>query len=175
MTIAREFASLLPANEVPEKTEGHEGFYHLTKTEGTVEECTLSYIIRDHDRIKFERRKRKINEICSHLQKKYGEKNIHLSIKDQYYNMLEKIEPEMHIIELAKQAMIDCGITPKVQAIRGGTDGARLSFENLPCPNIFAGGHNFHGRFEFIPVQSMQKAVDVIVKICENTLKLKTL
>ncbi|HOU67405.1 MAG TPA: peptidase T [Paludibacteraceae bacterium] len=166
MTVAREFSSLLPSKEVPEKTEGQEGFYHLIKMEGKIEGSKLNYIIRDHDRIKFERRKLNMREICTHLQKKYGEENIQLEIKDQYYNMLEKIEPEMHIIDLAKRAMLDCGVKPKVQPIRGGTDGAMLSFKGLPCPNLFAGGLNFHGRFEFIPVSSMEAAVNVIIRIC---------
>ena len=165
-TLAREFADSLPSNEVPEHTEGYEGFYHLTKMEGTVEESFLSYIIRDHDRSRFEQRKQKMQEICSSMQKKYGENAVQLALKDQYYNMLEKIEPVKYIVDIAGEAMQNCGITPKIKPIRGGTDGARLSFEGLPCPNIFSGGHNFHGRFEFIPVPSMEAAVKVILEIC---------
>ncbi len=164
-TLAREFAASLPPGEVPELTDGYEGFYHLTKMGGTVEESFLNYIIRDHDRSLFELRKEKMREICSSMQKKYGENAVHLVIKDQYYNMQEKIEPVKHIVDIARKAMLNCGIVPKIQPIRGGTDGARLSFEGLPCPNIFAGGHNFHGRFEFIPVPSMEAAVEVILGI----------
>jgi tripeptide aminopeptidase len=165
-TLAREFANSLPPDETPEHTEGREGFYHLTKMEGTVEESSLNYIIRDHDRLRFEQRKRKMQEICSSMQQKYGEDAVQLVLKDQYYNMLEKIEPVKYVVDIADEAMRNCGITPKVRAARGGTDGARLSFEGLPCPNIFAGGHNFHGRFEFIPVPSMEAAVRVILEIC---------
>jgi len=165
-TLAREFSDTLPSNEVPELTEGYEGFYHLTKMEGTVEESSLNYIIRDHDRTRFEQRKQKIRDICSSMQKKYGENAVQLTLKDQYYNMQEKIEPVKYIVDIAAEAMQNCGITPKIKPIRGGTDGARLSFEGLPCPNIFAGGHNFHGRFEFIPIPSMEAAVRVILEIC---------
>ena len=166
-TLAREFADLLPSHEVPEHTEGYEGFYHLVKMEGTVEEAFLSYIIRDHDRLQFEQRKQKMQNACSFIQQKYGKNAVQLTLKDQYYNMLEKIEPVKYIVDIAGEAMQNCGITPKIRPIRGGTDGARLSFEGLPCPNIFAGGHNFHGRFEFIPVPSMEAAVKVILEICK--------
>jgi len=166
-TLAREFAGLLPPNETPEHTEGREGFYHLTKMEGTVEESSLNYIIRDHDRLRFEQRKRKMQEICSSMQQKYGENAVQLVLKDQYYNMLEKIEPVKYIVDIAGEAMRNCGITPKIKPIRGGSDGARLSYEGLPCPNIFTGGHNSHGRFEFVPVPSMEAAVRVILEICK--------
>ena len=165
-TLAREFAGSLPPGETPEHTEGREGFYHLTKMEGTVEESSLNYIIRDHDRLRFEQRKRKMQEICSSMQQKYGENAVQLVLKDQYYNMLEKIEPVKYIVDVAGEAMRNCGITPKIKPIRGGSDGARLSYEGLPCPNIFTGGHNSHGRFEFIPVPSMEAAVRVILEIC---------
>jgi len=166
-TLAREFADALPPGEVPESTQDYEGFFHLTKMEGTVEASTLSYIIRDHNRVRFEQRKQKMLEICASMQQKYGENTVRLTLEDQYYNMLEKIEPVKYIVDIAGKAMQNCGITPKIKPIRGGTDGARLSFEGLPCPNIFAGGHNFHGRFEFIPVPSMQAAVNVILEICK--------
>jgi len=171
ITLAREFADQLPADETPEKTEGYEGFYHLTNMDGNVEISVLQYLIRDHDCSTFELRKKKIEEITSSMKRKYGEENIRLELKDQYYNMLEKIEPVKQIVEIAHQAMTTCGITPIVKPIRGGTDGARLSFEGLPCPNLFAGGHNFHGRFEFIPVPSMEAAVDVIIEICKIVAK----
>ncbi len=166
-TLAREFAGLLPPCEAPEYTAGYEGFYHLVKMEGTVEEAFLNYIIRDHDRSRFEDRKRKMQEISSSMQQKYGRNAVRLTLKDQYYNMQERIEPVKYIVDIAGEAMKNCGITPKIKPVRGGTDGARLSFEGLPCPNIFAGGHNFHGRFEFIPVPSMEAAVRVILEICE--------
>ncbi len=165
--LAREFAGALPESEVPEQTEGYEGFYHLTKMEGTVEASSLHYIIRDHDRAQFELRKRKMQEICLLMQQKYGENAVRLILDDQYYNMREKIEPVKQIVDIAGEAMRNCGITPKIKPIRGGTDGARLSFEGLPCPNIFSGGHNFHGRFEFIPLPSMQAAVNVLLEICK--------
>lgn len=163
--VANQFIQMLPRWETPEHTEGYEGFYHLVGINGTVEETTLSYIIRDHDRDRFESRKREIE----HLVRKTNEEFpgcCTAVIKDQYYNMREKIEPVMHIISLAEEAMREAGVEPQVQPIRGGTDGAQLSFKGLPCPNIFAGGENFHGRYEFVPIQSMEKAKDVIVNIC---------
>lgn len=162
--VANQFIQMLPRWETPEHTEGYEGFYHLVGINGNVEETTLSYIIRDHDRVRFESRKREIE----HLVRKTNEEYpgcCTVEIADQYYNMREKIEPVIHIISLAEQAMREAGIEPRVQPIRGGTDGAQLSFKGLPCPNIFAGGENFHGRYEYVPVQSMEKARDVIVQI----------
>lgn len=164
--IANELVSMLPANERPEYTEGYEGFFHLTSIQGTVDEATISYIIRDHDRTKFENRKKQMVNAVNFLNTIYDHR-IKLELKDQYYNMREKIEPVPHVIDYAFRAMQEVGVTPIVRPIRGGTDGARLSFMGLPCPNIFAGGLNFHGRYEFIPIPSMYKAVDVIVKIAE--------
>jgi tripeptide aminopeptidase len=165
--IAMEFAGLLPPTERPEHTEGYEGFFHLTGMTGTVEEATLSYIVRDHDRSKFEKRLQILLDATEYLNKIYPEGTLRLEIKQQYRNMREIVEPQKHIIELAENAMREAGITPIVRPIRGGTDGAQLSFKGLPCPNIFAGGLNFHGRYEWAPVQSMEKAVKVIVKIIE--------
>ena len=164
MRVANQFAIMLPRWETPEHTEGYEGFYHLVGMEGTVEKTVLTYIIRDHDRDRFERRKKELEHLARKINKEYAN-CCHIELKDQYFNMREKIEPVMHIIDIAEQAMRDAGIDPKVVAIRGGTDGAQLSFKGLPCPNIFAGGLNFHGRFEYIPIPSMEKAVDVIVNI----------
>jgi tripeptide aminopeptidase len=164
--IANELVSMLPANERPEYTEGYEGFFHLTSIQGTVDEAIVSYIIRDHDRTKFENRKKQMVNAVNFLNTIYDHR-IKLELKDQYYNMREKIEPVPHVIDYAFRAMQEVGVTPIVRPIRGGTDGARLSFMGLPCPNIFAGGLNFHGRYEFIPIPSMYKAVDVIVKIAE--------
>ena len=162
--IANQFILMLPRWETPEHTEGYEGFYHLVKIEGDVEKTTLTYIIRDHDRDRFERRKRELEHLTRKTNNEFpGCATI--EIRDQYFNMREKIEPVMHIITIAEKAMELAGVTPKVQPIRGGTDGAQLSFKGLPCPNIFAGGLNFHGRYEFVPVQSMEKARDVIVEI----------
>lgn len=164
--IANQFSIMLPRWETPEHTEGYEGFYHLIGFEGTVEETTLTYIIRDHDMDRFQRRKKELEHLVRKINNEFpGCASI--EIKDQYYNMREKIEPVMYVIDIAKQAMTDAGVTPKVQPIRGGTDGAQLSFKGLPCPNIFAGGLNFHGRYEYVPVPSMEKAVDVIVEICK--------
>lgn len=164
--IANQFCIMLPRWETPEHTEGYEGFYHLIGFEGTVEETKLTYIIRDHDRDRFERRKKELEHLTRKINHEYpGCASI--EIKDQYYNMREKIEPVMHVIDIAKQAMENAGVKPKVQPIRGGTDGAQLSFKGLPCPNIFAGGLNFHGRYEFVPIPSMEKAADVIVEICK--------
>jgi len=168
MRVAHQFASMIPRHETPEHTEGYEGFFHLTNMEGTVEKSSLSYIIRDHDRDRFERRKKEFAHLVNKINAEFGDGTATLEMRDQYYNMREKIEPVMHIIDLAFNAMNDVGVTPKVKPIRGGTDGSRLSYMGLPCPNIFAGGHNFHGRFEFVPVQSMEKAMQVIVKIAES-------
>ena len=167
MRIAQQFVGMLPRHETPEHTEGYEGFYHLTNIEGNVEKTTLSYIIRDHDRVRFESRKKEFEHLVHKINAEFGEDTATIEMKDQYYNMREKIEPVMHIIDLAFEAMKQVGVTPDVKPIRGGTDGARLSFDGLPCPNIFAGGHNFHGRFEYVPVQSMEKAMMVVVKIVE--------
>lgn len=169
MLVANEFAALLPANETPATTEGYEGFYHLVGMSGDVEHSELSYIIRDHDRKIFEQRKAYIKECADKINAKYGETLVAVDVKDQYYNMRQEVEPLMHIIDIAFGAMKEAGVEPRVKAIRGGTDGAQLSFKGLPCPNIFAGGLNFHGRYEFAPVQSIEKAVKVIVKIAELT------
>ena len=168
MRIANHFATMLPRWETPEHTQGYEGFYHLIAMTGTVEETTLQYIIRDHDRARFESRKREIEHLARKINQEYGEGTIEVEIRDQYYNMREKVEPVMHIVTLVEEAMKEVGVTPKVQPIRGGTDGARLSFEGLPCPNIFAGGVNFHSRFEYLPIPSMKKAMQVILKIVEK-------
>ncbi|MGL5689664.1 MAG: peptidase T [Bacteroidales bacterium] len=169
-TIAREFADRLPQNEVPEKTTGYEGFFHLMSFNGSIEQSKLVYIIRDHDRELFENRKKLIETITAELNQKYNNA-IKLEMKDQYYNMREKVEPIMHIVDLAKEAMIEEGVAPKIKPIRGGTDGSQLSYMGLPCPNIFTGGHNFHGRFEYLPVHSMVKATDVIKRIVINLAK----
>ena len=165
MRIANHFASMLPRWETPEHTQGYEGFYHLIAMNGSVEETTLQYIIRDHDRARFESRKREIEHLARKINQEYGEGTVEVEIRDQYYNMREKVEPVMHIVTLVEEAMKEVGVTPKVQPIRGGTDGARLSFEGLPCPNIFAGGVNFHSRFEYLPIPSMEKAMQVILQI----------
>jgi tripeptide aminopeptidase len=165
--IANQFIAMLPRHESPEHTEGYEGFYHLIGVNGTVEQSTVSYIVRDHDRAKFENRKKEVEHLVRKINTEFGQGTATLELKDQYYNMREKIEPVMHIIDTAFAAMKAAGVEPKVKAIRGGTDGAQLSFKGLPCPNIFAGGLNFHGRFEFAPVQSLEKATKVIVKIAE--------
>ena len=168
--IATELVGMLPADETPETTEGYEGFFHLTGLNGTCEKAQLSFIIRDHDREYFESRKAEMQEVVDSINEKYG--NIAtLELKDQYYNMREMVEPKMHIIDIAKQAISEAGMTPKVKAIRGGTDGAQLSFKGLPCPNIFAGGLNFHGPHEFCPVQSLEKAMMTVVNICSITEK----
>lgn len=166
--VANEFINSLPLNEVPENTERYEGFYHLTDINATVENTTLSYIIRDFFKDSFEERKNKIREIEKELNKKYGEGTVVAEIKDQYNNMKEKIEPVMHIVENAQEAMIEANVTPNIRPIRGGTDGARLSFMGLPTPNIFAGGENFHGKYEYVPVESMEKAVEVIINIVKR-------
>ena len=175
LLVANRLVAMLPADEVPEATEGYEGFFHVTGIDGTVEETHVSIIIRDHDREKFEARKRLLTECVAVINGEYGDGTVTLELRDQYYNMREKVEPVIEIVDIAKQAMMNVGITPKVSPIRGGTDGAQLSFKGLPCPNIFAGGLNFHGRYEFVPVQSMQKAVDVIVEIVRLVGEKKTL
>ena len=167
--LAAEFATMLPADETPETTEGYQGFYHLLGIESNIEQAKMHYIIRDHDRSDFEDRKRFISRCADEMNTKYGEGTVTIELKDQYYNMKEKIDPQMHVIDLVLHAMQECGVAPKVKPIRGGTDGAQLSFRGLPCPNIFAGGVNFHGPYEFVSIQSMQKAMQVIVKICELT------
>ena len=166
MRIANQFIIMLPRWETPEHTEGYEGFYHLVGMEGSVENTTLTYIIRDHDRDRFERRKKELEHLVRKINNEFPG-CCSIEINDQYYNMREKIEPVMYIIDIARQAMLNAGVTPKVQPIRGGTDGAQLSFKGLPCPNIFAGGLNFHGRYEFVPIQSMEKAERTIVEIAK--------
>jgi tripeptide aminopeptidase len=170
LCVANELINMLPANERPEFTEGYEGFFHITSLNGTVEEAELSLIIRDHDRQMFERRKKILQEAVNFMNERYPNR-LQLELRDQYYNMREKIEPVNHVIDYALRAMREVGVTPKVKPIRGGTDGARLSFMGLPCPNIFTGGLNFHSRYEFIPVCSMEKATQVIGKIVEIVAK----
>ena len=167
--LAAEFAGMLPADETPETTEGYQGFYHLLGIESNIESAKMSYIIRDHDRERFEERKSFIKECVREMNNKYGEGTVSADVKDQYYNMKEKIDPNMHVIDIVLKAMQACDVPPKVEPIRGGTDGAQLSFKGLPCPNIFAGGVDFHGPFEFVSIQVMEKAMQVIVKICELT------
>ena len=164
MLVGMELASMLPPAQRPEHTQDYEGFFHLTGFSGTVEEASMSYIIRDHDRALFEQKKALMQEVVAFINKKYGD-IVTLEMKDQYYNMREMVEPHYHVVEKAIIAMEMAGIKPKVQPIRGGTDGARLSFMGLPCPNIFAGGHNFHGKLEFVPVESMEKATQVILNL----------
>ena len=168
ITIANEFMELLPPNETPQRTSGREGFFHVHHMKGEIEHAEFELIVRDHDKGHFEKRKQLLHDITKELNSKYGG-CIQLEVKDQYYNMREKVEPVMHIVDIAREAMEAVGITPIIKPIRGGTDGSQLSFMGLPCPNIFAGGHNFHGKYEYVPVESMQKAVEVIVKICELT------
>ena len=167
--LAVEFQNMIPEDETPEATEGYQGFYHLIGIESRCEEAKLSYIIRDHDRSKFEDRKKFIADCAKKLNEKYGEGTCTAEINDQYYNMKEKIDPNMYVIDIVLKAMQESGVRPKVEPIRGGTDGAQLSFRGLPCPNIFAGGVNFHGPYEFVSIQVMQKAVEVIVRICQLT------
>ena len=171
MLVANAFIAMLPENETPATTEGYEGFFHLVGMEGEVEHTTLSFIIRDHDRAKFEARKALMELCAGKLNEKYGAGTVTVEVKDQYYNMRQQVEPLMHIIDIAFAAMQEAGVEPKVKAIRGGTDGAQLSFKGLPCPNIFAGGLNFHGRYEFVPIQSIEKAMKVVIKIAELTAK----
>ena len=167
--LAVEFAAMLPSDETPETTEGYEGFYHLLGVESNTESAKLSYIVRDHDRDIFEDRKDFIRKCVEKMNDKYGKDTVTAIINDQYYNMKEKIDPNMHVIDIVLKAMQSCGVPPKVEPIRGGTDGAQLSFKGLPCPNIFAGGVNFHGPYEFVAIQVMEKAMQVIIKICEIT------
>lgn len=162
--IGMEFHSLLPVDQRPEYTQDYEGFFLLVKIDGSVENTTLTYIIRDHDRVKFEEKKKQVQQIADFLNLKYGQR-VTCEVKDQYYNMREKVEPVFHVVERAVKAMEEAGVKPVVIPIRGGTDGANLSFKGLPCPNIFAGGHNFHGKYEYVPLESMEKAVEVIVNI----------
>jgi tripeptide aminopeptidase len=171
MYIASQFINSLPKMETPEHTEGREGFFHLHDMNGAVEETKLHYIIRDHDLSHFEVRKNTINKLAEELNSQYGREVISVEIKDQYFNMREKIEPVMHIVKIAEEAMIQANIKPLIKPIRGGTDGSQLSYMGLPCPNIFAGGHNFHGRYEYVPVESMQKAIEVIVNIAQLIVK----
>ncbi len=167
MLVAMEFNSLLPEFAKPEYTSGYEGFYHLVKMEGSVENAMLQYIIRDHDRSKFEQMKKFMGDCVQFVNEKYGQVIVTAEINDQYFNMREKVEPVMHIVNIAEQAMLLCDVKPHIMPIRGGTDGSRLSYMGLPCPNIFAGGHNFHGKFEYVPLESMVKATQVIAKIAE--------
>ena len=171
MLIANEYISMLPFKEIPQETSGYEGFFHLHDMKGNVEKTTLEYIIRDHDMDLFQKRKSLMKTIAEDLNNKIGKDLIHVDIKDQYYNMKEKVEPVMHIVDIAEEVMKDLNITPLIKAIRGGTDGSQLSYKGLPCPNIFAGGHNFHGRYEYVPVESMIKATQVIIGIAEKVSK----
>lgn len=170
--VAMQIVQMLPPEQRPEHTTGYEGFFHLTSFEGDVSETKLEFIIRDHDLAKFEAKRNLMREVCNMINLRYGVGTVHLELKDQYFNMKQKVEPVKFIVDIAEQAMVEVGVKPKVKAIRGGTDGAQLSWKGLPCPNIFAGGHNFHGPYEFVPVQSMQKAVEVIVRIAELVTKL---
>lgn len=173
MLLANKFISKLPKHETPQETKGYEGFFHVTGINGSIEETKVELIIRDHDRKKFEKRKKTVEKIAAKINKKFakqfGGPIVSCEIKDSYYNMREKVEPVIHIVEVAEKAMKELGIKPIIKPIRGGTDGCQLSYMGLPCPNIFAGGHNFHGKYEYVPVESMQKAVEVIVKIAELT------
>ena len=169
--IAMEFHALLPVVERPEHTEKYEGFCHLCAIHGEVEKTTLEYIIRDHDRAKFEAKKAQFAKIAALLNDRYGKSTVQVEVKDSYYNMKEKIEPVLHIVEAAKQAMLDAGVTPSIVPVRGGTDGARLSYEGLPCPNLFTGGENFHGRFEYIPMEDMQAAVRTLKHLLRSAAK----
>ncbi len=165
--VAHLIISMLPPFERPEHTEKYEGFFHLTEIKGNVEKAEINWIIRDHDFQKFEEKKKLLTEIVQYINLRYGKTVAEIEITDQYFNMRQKIEPVIHVVEIAKQAMLQAGVEPKIKAIRGGTDGARLSYDGLPCPNIFAGGHNFHGPYEFVPIPSMVKAVEVIVNIAQ--------
>lgn len=170
ISIANEFMGILPPEETPQNTSGKEGFFHIHYMKGEIEHAEFELIIRDHDKAHFEKRKDLIRKITEKLNQDHGN-CIQLELKDQYFNMREKITPVYHVVEIAKEAMEELGITPIIKPIRGGTDGSQLSYMGLPCPNIFAGGHNFHGKYEYVPVESMQKAVEVIIKICELTAK----
>ena len=172
--VGNEFISLLPPAERPENTENYEGFYHLLYFNGDISKAKLEFWVRDFDLNSFEQRKNKVKDIAGKLNLKYGDSTVNIEIKDQYYNMAEKIKPVMYIVDLAKNAMLEVGVSPKVRPIRGGSDGSRLTFKGLPCPNIFVGGHNYHGPQEYIPASSMEKAVEVIVKICELGVNIKT-
>jgi tripeptide aminopeptidase len=167
MLIAMEFNAMLPVNMRPEFTTGYDGFFHLIGINGTVEVTTLTYIVRDHDRAKFEAKKKMVADCAEFLSNRYGEGVVKAELKDQYFNMREKVEEVFHIVDIAEKAMIEAGVEPKIMPIRGGTDGSRLSYMGLPCPNVFAGGLNFHGKFEYIPLESMVKATEVILKIIE--------
>jgi len=171
MYIAQEFITTLPQKETPEHTSGREGFFHLHTIKGDVEQTKLHYIIRDHDKTRFEERKETMKKAVSQINANHTNSPVSIDIKDQYYNMREKVAPVMHIVDIAEEAMKSLDIKPLIKPIRGGTDGSQLSYMGLPCPNIFAGGHNFHGRYEYVPVESMIKAVEVIVKITELTAK----
>jgi tripeptide aminopeptidase len=169
MLIANEFIAGLPKNEIPQETEGYEGFYHLSSMQGEVEKTELEYIIRDHNMELFEQRKATFQKVADDLNKKLGGNLVEVEMKDQYYNMRKQIEPVMHIVDIAEEAMKQLGIKPIIKAIRGGTDGSQLSYKGLPCPNIFAGGHNFHGRYEFVAAEAIQLATDVVVNIAKLT------
>jgi len=169
MLIANEFIAALPEQEVPEKTSDYEGFFHLYGIEGKVEETNIGLIVRDHDMDKFQERKALLEKITTDLNEKHGAGTVETEISDQYFNMKEKVVPVMHIVDIAEEAMKNLGIKPLIKPIRGGTDGSQLSYMGLPCPNIFAGGHNFHGRYEYVPVESIKKAIDVIVEIVQLT------
>ncbi len=171
LLVANKIINMLPPTQRPEHTIGYEGFFHLLQMSGNVEKAQMQYLIRDHDLIKFEEKKKLLEEIVKHVNFEFGKNVAELEIKDQYFNMRQKIEPVMHVIEIAKKAMLQAGVEPKIKAIRGGTDGARLSYDGLPCPNIFAGGHNFHGPFEFVPIPSMLKSVEVILNIVQLAAK----
>nr|WP_319569725.1 peptidase T [uncultured Draconibacterium sp.] len=173
LLVAHKLISMLPPTQRPEHTEKYEGFYHLLSMNGGVEEAELEYIIRDHDKTKFEKKKQFLSDVVKLINTEYGKEIVELKMEDQYYNMREKVEPVKYIIDIAEKAMIDAGVEPKIKAIRGGTDGARLSYDGLPCPNIFAGGHNFHGPFEFVPIPSMLKSVEVILNIAQAVGKVK--
>ena len=172
-TVACEWQQMLPAGERPEYTEGYEGFYHVHKVSGDVEKVTMMMLIRDHDKAKFARRKSYLEELAALLNKKYGEGTVTVDCKDMYLNMREKMEEAMYVVELAEKAMESAGVKPVVKPIRGGTDGARLSFMGLPCPNLFTGGTNFHGRFEYLPLLSLQKAAETVLAIMTEAGKLK--
>ena len=169
MLIASEFIAGLPRHEIPQETEGYEGFFHLQRMKGAVESTRLDYIIRDHDLERFKKRKKLMLSLAEEMNQKYGENTVSVELKDQYFNMREKVEPVIHIVKIAEEAMKELGIKPIIKPIRGGTDGSQLSYMGLPCPNIFAGGHNFHGRYEYVPLESMIKATEVIVRIAEKT------
>ncbi len=173
LLVAHELIGMLPPTQRPEHTEKYEGFYHLLSLNGNVETADLQYLIRDHSAEKFEAKKKLLEDVVAFINKKYDRELVVLNMSDQYYNMLQKIEPVIHIIDIAKEAMQQSGVEPKVKAIRGGTDGARLSYDGLPCPNVFAGGHNFHGPFEFVPIPSMLKSVEVILNIAQLVGKIK--